>query len=513
MSMVRKMAAKRKYIFGVAIVFISVLIIISTIWGNKTFPVISFDQVVFHLKVPMEGTDAGILWHWIFWCIPISLIVTAILIISIMVLAICFDKVYSWIKKRKLTSYCLTQQVTEKCHCLSIVFLICSLVFVFINYSVYGYFTSIMQKTSVYESHYVDPRSVNISFPDKKRNLIHIYLESIENTFLSAASGGAFKEGYAKELEELANTYINFSHIDGVGGTIGGNLTIPGTGWTAAAMVAHSAGIPLTLPINSESYGKNCPFLPGAYGIGEVLQREGYQQKLLLGSDADFGGRSNFYKQHGDYDIVDIKRLKEQGRLPEDYHVFWGFEDEKLFAFAKEEILELAKGDAPFNMTMLTVDAHTPQGYLSESCATPFSSQYENVIACQSSQVYQFVNWIQQQDFYEDTTVVITGDHTSMANWFFENIESDFIRTTYNVVINSPIEPKKEKNRLFAAMDWYPTILAAMGAEIEGDRLGLGTNLFSEIPTLKEKKGLEYLTEELQKTSDFYNNYILKKGD
>jgi phosphoglycerol transferase len=50
----------------------------------------------------------------------------------------------------------------------------------------------------------------------------------------------------------------------------------------------------------------------------------------------------------------------------------------------------------------------------------------------------------------------------------------------------------------------FPTTLAALGATIEGDRLGLGTNLFSDKETLTEKYGYDKLEEELSKTSDFY---------
>jgi phosphoglycerol transferase len=39
-------------------------------------------------------------------------------------------------------------------------------------------------------------------------------------------------------------------------------------------------------------------------------------------------------------------------------------------------------------------------------------------------------------------------------------------------------------NRLFSAVDMFPTTLAALGVEIPGDRLGIGTNLFSEQPTI-----------------------------
>ena len=58
-------------------------------------------------------------------------------------------------------------------------------------------------------------------------------------------------------------------------------------------------------------------------------------------------------------------------------------------------------------------------------------------------------------------------------------------------------------------MDLYPTTLAALGATIEGNRLALGTNLFSDEQTLIEKYGLEYVNNELMKVSKFYDNNIL----
>ena len=69
--------------------------------------------------------------------------------------------------------------------------------------------------------------------------------------------------------------------------------------------------------------------------------------------------------------------------------------------------------------------------------------------------------------------------------------------------------PKNNKNRSFSTMDMYPTILAAMGAKIEGDRLGLGTNLFSDKQTLMEELGFKTLDNELQKTSNYYNQKII----
>ena len=56
----------------------------------------------------------------------------------------------------------------------------------------------------------------------------------------------------------------------------------------------------------------------------------------------------------------------------------------------------------------------------------------------------------------------------------------------------------------------FPTTLAALGVSIDGERLGLGTNLFSEKPTLCEQYGYENFCEELQKQSDFYDQEILE---
>ena len=53
-----------------------------------------------------------------------------------------------------------------------------------------------------------------------------------------------------------------------------------------------------------------------------------------------------------------------------------------------------------------------------------------------------------------------------------------------------------------------PTILAAMGCTIEGERLGLGTNLFSGKPTLIEEMGFNAFNDQLCRTSDYYTTHF-----
>ena len=39
----------------------------------------------------------------------------------------------------------------------------------------------------------------------------------------------------------------------------------------------------------------------GAYSIGEILEKEGYKNYIMVGSDLTFGGRRDYYQNHGNY--------------------------------------------------------------------------------------------------------------------------------------------------------------------------------------------------------------------
>jgi phosphoglycerol transferase len=244
--------------------------------------------------------------------------------------------------------------------------------------------------------------------------------------------------------------------------------------------------------------------MPGITTLGDILQAEGYNQTILLGSDAGFAARDVYFNEHGNYNIIDVDSLIEEGRLPEDYWEWWGFEDVKVFEFAKEEITRLAAAGKPFNFTTLTADTHFPDGYLCPECGNGYDEQYSNVLSCSSRQVGEFIDWLKAQPYYNNTTIILSGDHLTMDPEFLEGIDENYIRTTYNCIINAPIDPVNEHNREFGTFDMFPTTLAAMGATIEGNRLGLGTNLFSTEKTLTEIYGFERLDEELSMRSDFY---------
>ncbi len=496
---------RRKHIFAGIFLYSANLILFLTIWLANSYDKINIDQILYQLKSSAAGVNRGLTWN------AVLIVGGATILLGTLELGIYFllsgrfrEKLSD---KKKYLQYCDGKTCSYfRRHALGLsVMLVCLSGFGFLlRMNVFPYLYTLTTKSNFIENHYVDPEQAELTFPENKRNLVYIFLESMESTYADQSAGEVIADNYIPELWQLAEENINFSNTQ----RIGGALSFTGTTWTAAAMVAQTSGVTIKVPLTAENYGGENSYMPGIVSLGEILEKEGYEQTLLMGSDAAFASRDSYFTEHGNYDIVDINALKKAGRLPKDYRQWWGFEDEKLFVYAKEELTRLAQSGKPFNFTMLTADTHFPDGYRCRLCQDKYEKQYANVLACSSRQVYAFVQWIQQQPFYENTTIVISGDHLTMDPDFLHDIDEDYTRTVYNCIINPAVEPVKEKNRRFGTYDMFPTTLAAMGVEISGERLGLGTNLFSGVQTLTEQYGFQYLDVELQKHSKFYDKNL-----
>ena len=484
-----------------------------TIWGKEVFGDISPDQMLINLMSPTEGTSDDIMST--LWTGPVLQTVAATLIFSFFVFSRRELFYINADKKKKIFSS-LARKIIS--FILALGLLIGGCTFGFIKFELEKLLKMYVIESEFIEENFVDPREVTMQFPEKKRNLIHIYLESMENSYASTDMGGYMEENLIKPLTDLAEEgYVFSNNPDGLGGPV----ATTGCTWSVAAMVNMNGGIPMKVTTGGNQYGAADNFMPGAITLGDILESQGYEQSLMFGASAKFGGLNFFYESHGKYNILDYNAAKEKGWIPKNYQVWWGYEDDKLYEYAKDELTRLHGTGKPFCFIMETADTHFPDGYVGPNTPTPRDSQYANVIAYSASETVKFVRWIQEQPFYENTTIVLIGDHLSMDTKFFENFSEDYLRTTFNLILNpapsvGEIPEEKLHNRWWYNADMFPTILAGLGVKIEGDRLALGTNLFSDTPTLFEEhggeKGWNSISKKYEYKSDFYNENILK-GD
>lgn len=465
----------------------SVLLSNSIIWMFKTWSNLSMDELVYHLNTPMEGTSKDIILEYMDFCIPVTVLALVFMIMFIIV----FHK-RKWIYHVGMAGM-LLGSVILAAYFLNMTWVRLDLANYSENKSTYSTFI---------ETNYVDSDDVELYFPEVRRNLIYIFLESMEITYADLENGGGFEKNCIPELTELAQVYEDFS---GSERRLNGAYSMPQTTWTVAGMFAQTGGLPLAIPIERNEMNTQDSFFAGTNTLGNILEDAGYSQTLLIGSDATFGGRRLLFSEHGDFTIHDYNYAIQEGLIPSDYRVWWGYEDNRLFHFARKELRTLSAGEEPFNLTILTVDTHREDGYVCEDCGNEFGSdQYANVMSCSSKKIADFVSWVQQQDFYENTTIVLAGDHPTMDSDFCEDVKPDYVRKVYTVYINPAAEvQKKDMYREYTTFDHYPTTLASLGVKIEGERLGLGTNLFSDEWTLTEKYQRSWVESELNKKSKF----------
>lgn len=509
LSSVKTKRAKVLDIFLPICLYLNIFILLVTFWLENTFGNLTYDKIIFHIKVPIGGANLAFVKSFI-----LDVVGPSIYLFALSFLVFYSNRFFNFQTYLKVRLKKQGKNFHHKLFPFALIGRSRSLIIAMMAISIGlyshgalnlgGVYKSQFETTMIYEDHYIDPDEVAFQFPEKPRNLILIFAESMETTFISEVLGGYGVEDYIPELTELARNNISFSDSE----KIGGAYQVYGTGWTIAAMVTHTAGIPLNLPINGNMMHRFSSFLPGAVTLGDILKKQGYQQTFLIGSDKHFAGRAQYFTQHGYDSIKDYYHYIENGSLPNDYRVSWGFEDKKLFKFAQEEVLELSKKNKPFNLTILTLDTHHPDGYLDASCPKLYDKQFANVLRCSSREIRSFVDWLRQQGFYNDTTIVILGDHLSMDVTFFEDIPATYPRRIFNAFINAPSKPVQEKNRIYTTMDYFPTILDAIGVKIDKPGLGLGRSLWRDVKTLPEKLGISQFHNEISKKSKVYDSML-----
>ena len=357
---------------------------------------------------------------------------------------------------------------------------------------------------SLYEEDYVHPDSVRVSI-NKKRNLILVMLESIESNFQDEKNGGNLKDNLIPDITEMINTNVSF---------LPGGITVEGTGWTMGETIAKTCGIPLQEPVGRNKHGIE-NYLKNSVCLTDVLHKNGYVIKLVQGTNIELASMDFFASSHGlekeNIYVLSVFLKKNVRRSDSSY--FESIKDVDLYDEVKNVATDLGTQEKPWMLWFFTIDTHGPYGRIDPDCVKipqqiEKKEQYPFALQCASKLIKDFVEWAKTQDWFENTTIAVMGDHPAMIApetvGFPENaIEHYWV----NFLVNSEKTPVSDEKREFTSFDMYPTILEAMGARIEGGALGLGRSLFSNEKTLIEKYGKDSLNSLIKKKGSKYNSF------
>ncbi len=420
-------------VFLIVSILILSLIGFCLAWVTDHYGNIGFDEIVFHLRMPLQGTSMQFIQSFLDTALKPALYTAIELSGGILLIRgafLSFPKTKPvWLKYAKnLRRF----GVLEIIICTAIILRSAQ-----VQVGLFDYIWNSIITSSLIEKEYVDPGSIRITIPKNKKNLIYIFVESAETSAQDELSGGLLTYNIIPEMTQIAEDNISFSQSE----KIEGAAVAPECGWTMAGMVSENAGLPLKLfEDGRNSMSEYDSFMPGIRTMGDILLEQGYRNVFMAGSDFVFGGRELFYRSHGDYEILDYKAAIEQGVIPENYYEWWGFEDMILYEWAREKLVQLAEEDQPFNFSLLTADTHHEDGYICSLCRQETDDQYSNVWHCASRQLADFIYWIKEQEFYDNTVIVIAGDHCSMDKDFYADYEysvadGETQRKVYNAFI------------------------------------------------------------------------------
>ena len=157
---------------------------------------VTLDEIVYHAKHPIAGIESDIITTFIYYTIiPIFI----------------FNFIHIFIIKYKKAIF----------NCVIIMAIIAIYLYSAVKFDIISY----NKYSDFIDRNYVNPDNVNITFREKK-NLVYIYLESMETSFADKKNGGLFDENLIPSLTQLAHDNINFS---GEAGKLNGACSLPGT--------------------------------------------------------------------------------------------------------------------------------------------------------------------------------------------------------------------------------------------------------------------------------------------
>jgi phosphoglycerol transferase len=309
------------------------------------------------------------------------------------------------------------------------------------------------------------------------KNLVYIYLESFERTYLDEA----IFPGLAPNLKAIEAASLTFTNIHQ---TVASN-------WTIAGMVNSQCGLPLLVPGGQgNSMSGVGRFLPKANCIGDVLSDNGYQLHYIGGANKDFAGKGAFYKTHGFQRVEGVWDFSNNIRPNRDldpsfvtkglYRSAWGLFDDTLLEEVKTRYSELSQQSRPFALFSLTLDTHGKDGHVSKHCADiaylDGANPMLNAIHCADKLIADVYQFITRHANFENTVLVIASDHLAMPNSATNLLKQGNRRNLFLVSLKNIAPAVVETNS--APVDIAPTVLNFLGADIDG--LGFGRDLFSQ---------------------------------
>ncbi len=253
-------------------------------------------------------------------------------------------------------------------------------------------FNDILKKYNM--SDYVTPDKIRCSAGS---NIIIVSMESLERAFLEGE--------YSYLTPNINSLKKKWNYFD-----MNQNS---GSSWTSGSLYTYMTGFPAFFGTTSANDIFQSAYYSDISSISHVLKKANYET-IYLNGNTDHSGVKEMLNAFKIDKIIDTRNTKKTG-----YESGYGIRDKDLFGLAKKELGKLKSSNKPFALFISTTDTHFPNGIYDkrmEAVISKKDSDLEFMVAALDYLVGDFIQFLQNNDFLENTVIYLFPDHLKMGD-------------------------------------------------------------------------------------------------
>ncbi|RSK27840.1 LTA synthase family protein [Bacillus sp. HMF5848] len=307
----------------------------------------------------------------------------------------------------------------------------------------------------------------------KGKNIIMVSMESLQSFVIN-------KNVYSHEITPFLNDFIsesfyfdNFYHQTGQGKT------------SDSEFITDNSLYPLGRGAVFFTHGTN-----EYNAIPEIVKNYGYNSAVLHANNKSFWNRDVMYQSLGYDKFFDI----ESYEVTEENSVGWGLKDKEFFDQSLEHLQSLPQ---PFYAKLITLTNHFPFKLGEEDTSIPelessskTLNRYFPTVRYMDEALEQFINDLKTSGLYENSIIVLYGDHYGISENHneamgfylkrpitpFESVQLQ--RVPLYIHIPELKDEAKIITKVSGQIDMKPTLLHLLGIDTKND-IQFGSDLFA----------------------------------
>lgn len=310
----------------------------------------------------------------------------------------------------------------------------------------------------------------------KGKNVILISMESTQSFVINKTVNGQEITPFLNDFIKDSYYFDNFYHQTGQGKT------------SDSEFLVESSLYPLSRGAVFFTHGQN-----EYSATPEILNNNGYSTAALHANGKSFWNRDVMYESLGYQRFYDI----DDYDVNDENSVGWGLKDKEFFEQSIPHLKEMQAKGKPFYAKFITLTNHHPYELGEEDRSIePYDSNsktlnnYFPTVRYTDEALEQFVNQLKEEGLYDDSIIVIYGDHygisenhnTAMAQYLEKEEITPFDSVQLQrvpLIVHIPGEKGQTISKVSGQIDLKPTLLHLLGIDTK-DQIQFGSDLFSK---------------------------------